>query len=92
MHGQTIWPSESGRYTFEEAWAAFHFWDDENRYVASLGASVSARSRHWMPMNRWLEYASPGFGYAWHRITTAQHQHPDKEGETRAPGIHHKTK
>lgn len=92
VHGQIIWPSDSGRYTFEEAWAAFHFWSDENRYVASLGAPVSARSRHWMPMNRWLEYVSPGFAYAWHRITTAQHQNPDKDTETRGPGIHHKTK
>jgi hypothetical protein len=91
VHGQVIWPSDSGRYTFEEAWAAFHFWSDENRYVASLGAPVSARSRHWMPMNKWLEYVSPGFGYAWHRITTAQHQNPDKDTETRGPGIHHKT-
>lgn len=91
VHGQVIWPSTSDRYTFEEAWAAFHFWTDENRYVASLGAPVSARSRHWMPMNKWLEYVSPGFAYAWHRITTAQHQHPDKEDDTHGPGIHHKT-
>jgi hypothetical protein len=91
VHGQTIWPSDSGRYTFEEAWAAFHFWDDENRYVASLGATLEARSRHWMPMNKWLQYVSHGYANAWHRITTAQHQHPELEADTHAPGIHHKT-
>lgn len=89
VYGQTIWPpAEGATYSFQEAWAAFHFWQDEDRYVAVAESRPEVRARHFMPMSRWLEYVSHGFASAWLRITRAQHAHPEMNSpeHTHAPG------
>jgi hypothetical protein len=91
VHGQTIWPNDSALYSFEEAWAAFHFWQDEDCALSLGDASPSSRGRHFMTMAKWLEYVSTGFARAVHRIATAQHHHPDKADQTQAPGKHFRT-
>jgi hypothetical protein len=88
VHGQTIWPNTSGSYDFNEAWSAFHFWQDEDHALALGDKSAASRGRHFMSMTKWLEYVSPGFSKALHRIATAQHYHPDNAEDTRAPGKH----
>jgi hypothetical protein len=88
VHGQVIWPNDSGRYTFEEAWAAYSLWSDEDRYIAQYERNAEARGRHFMPLKAWMERISHGFANAWHKIATAQHNNPDKANETKAPSRH----
>lgn len=88
VHGQVVWPNDSGRYSFDEAWRAFHLWQDLDRSLAQTGDSPSARGRFFMQLKAWMEGSSHGFAVAWHKISAAQHNHPDKASETKAPSRH----
>lgn len=93
VHGVDIWPNPHAKYDFEQAWAAFHFWQDIGRHMASLKDEGSeVRGRFLMELKRWLEYASDGFANAFHKIAAAEHQHPDKGFDTTCPPKQFRTK
>ena len=93
VHTVDIWPNPHAKYDFEQAWAAFHFWQDIGRHMASLKDEGSeVRGRFLMELRRWLEYASDGFANAFHKIAAAEHQHPDKGFDTTCPPKQFRTK
>lgn len=93
VHTVEIWPNPHAKYDFEQAWAAFHFWQDIGRHMASLKDEGSeVRGRFLMELKRWLEYASDGFANAFHKIAAAEHQHPDKGFDTTCPPKQFRTK
>ena len=93
VHTVDIWPNPHAKYDFEQAWAAFHFWQDIGRHMASLKDEGSeVRGRFLMELKRWLEYASDGFANAFHKIAAAEHQHPDKGFDTTCPPKQFRTK
>lgn len=93
VHSVDIWPNPHAEYEFEQAWAAFHFWQDLGRHMAGLKDEGSeTRGRFLMELKRWLEYASDGFARAFHKIAAAEHRHPDKGFDTTCPPKHFKTK
>ena len=56
VHTVEIWPNPHAKYDFEQAWAAFHFWQDIGRHMASLKDEGSeVRGRFLMELKRWLE-------------------------------------
>ena len=90
VYGQVIWPCENGTYSFDEAWAAFKFWEEEDRIIATARGMErpSARGRHFMTMAEYINRISPSFSKAFHKIARSQHLHPEQLGDTAAPGQH----
>ena len=93
VHGVKIWPVEHDDYEFLDAWAAFHLWQDLSRHEIGLkDEGAASRGRFLMEMKAWLQYASPRFANAFHKIAAAEHSNPDQGDDTRCPPKHFKTK
>lgn len=90
VYGQTIWPCEGATYSHDEAWAAFKFWEEEDRIVATAHgmSKPSSRGRHFMSMSEYINRISRGFYRAFHKIGCAQHQIPEQGADTFAPHQH----
>ena len=93
VHGKQIWPNELADYEFIDAWAAFHLWQDLTRHMIGLkDEGAESRSRFLMEMHGWLMHCSVKFAKAFHKITAAEHSHPEKYADTICPPKLFKTK
>ena len=93
VHGVKIWPVEHDDYEFLDAWAAFHLWQDLSRHEIGLkDEGAASRGRFLMEMKAWLQYASPRFANAFHKIAASEHSHPNQHEATFGPPKHFKTK
>lgn len=92
-HGTIIWPNAMAEYAFEDAWAAFHLWQDLSRHMAGLrDTGHEAQGRFLITMKSWLDYASPSFAKAFHKIAAAELNNPGQGADTFCPSRHFKTK
>jgi hypothetical protein len=85
VYGAPIWPRPSGaRWTFREAFYAFHLWNELQPLLKE--ARPAERARLLLnPIQPILQNIGGGFAMALREILMAQFQHPEQDADTCAP-------